>query len=176
MKKISCNNNVNNRKAKRDIRELKKIKSDSKQWGSVKLVSWKCKMYLDFIWDLLKIKKKLILLILPVSWNSATEDKFRAKPSTTSKIFLAYHQTIQFIHTDIQIEKILEQLKPRERKTAVMLVPPHCLTKWHEFSTNNGATKIISHTTASDLSVFTWTSRDVWLKRRQSILRKLFNI
>lgn len=56
MKKISCNNNVNNRKAKRDIREPKKIKSDSKQWGSVKLVSWKCKeMYLDFIWDLLKI-------------------------------------------------------------------------------------------------------------------------
>lgn len=56
MKKISCNNNVNNRKAKRDIRELKKIKSDSKQWGSVKLVSWKRKeMYLDFIWDLLKM-------------------------------------------------------------------------------------------------------------------------
>lgn len=61
MKKISCNNNVNNRKAKRDIREPKKIKSDSKQWGSVKLVSWKCKeMYLDFIWDLLKILKKVV--------------------------------------------------------------------------------------------------------------------
>ena len=33
----------------------------------------------------LKCKNKF--LILPVLWNSATEDKFRAKPSTTSKFF-----------------------------------------------------------------------------------------
>lgn len=116
MKKISCNNNVQPEKRRGKFGNLKsqilnnKVVSNSYLDNARKCIWMSFEIYL-------KLKKKVV--ILPLSWNSATEDKSRAKPSTTSNIFLAYHQTIQFIHMDIHIEQILEQLKPREGKSAV---------------------------------------------------------
>lgn len=97
MKKISCNNNVNTEKQRGKFgyikkKKKKKIKPDSKQWGSIKLECWKCKeMRLDFIWDLLEILKIVVNItsfMKPCHWWQI----WGKKPSTSLKIFLAYHQ------------------------------------------------------------------------------------